>query len=323
MKKVILLLGTLLFITSANAEYLRGDFNSWDTSFEFVDSDLFLAYSFQYSGSSGAVAFKVDETGDWSNQWGGNVEASPNVLKGKLTNGWGDASIQMVDTKYYTFKLNGESNWTDRDLIVFETDATPANIVSVTDDSLTATTSLTVTIVTDANVTQDSVYVRYAINSEWGSTIVLKATKTADMTYQAVISGLSPSDVVTYYVMTSSFPQATLESAPDVYFLNRETNGGENFTYTAPVATTLKQTNAIDFNVTSYNNHLSVDVNSDMMQQASMTLINLAGQASAEYNTQLMTGSNTIDLPYQLSRGIYVLQIKVGTDQYVQKIAIQ
>ncbi len=322
MKKLILFIAVSLFVLSANAEYLRGGFNGWDTSFEFSSGDSFIEYTFQYSGTTGSVGFKIDETGDWSNQWGGNVTAVVNTSKGKVTKGWGDASIDLTDTKHYTFKLGGESGWTDRDLIVFETDATPVSIVSVTDDSISATSDLTVTITLDANHTQDTVYLRYTTDS-WSTSTFMKASKTADMTYQATISSIAESATVNYYVMTSSFPQATLESSPDEYFLKRNTNNGANYSYTAPTVTQLQDIKTAGFDVMVNHKSIRLALASDIAQYANVSVISLSGQLQSSRSYSLVSGQNNIDLPQTFNSGIYIVAVQMGETRLVKKVAIR
>ncbi len=235
MKKIILLLGiSLVFILNANAEYLRGGFNGWGTGDVFTSSDGWFVKTINYIDATGAVEYKVDLSGDWGTSWGLGTSPVANSSTGVATKGAGsNLSSTLIQNKYYTYKLNGTSDWTDRTIVLFETDNEPVSIISVEDDSVTATTDLTVTITLDADHTQDTVYVRYT-NDSWSSSTFLKASKSSSLTYQAVISGLSTGEVVSYYIITSSFPQAILESDPDVYYLNRDINGGNNYSFTVP-----------------------------------------------------------------------------------------
>lgn len=237
MKKTLLLSTVLLFafFFSVNAEYIRGGFynnsDAWG-AYEMspfpAESPYYYEYSFEYTAADASNSFKITKAEDnWDDQWGLGVNPELNTSKGVATKSGNDLSVDLKQDKFYLFKIKGLDHWTDRDLLVFETDNTPVSIDIVTDNSATTVKDVEISItLSAAPSSQETIYVRYTTDS-WSTSHLVAATGSgAD--YSATIEW---GGAVQYYVMTSTFPISSIESDYDLYFLNRNTNDGSNYVY--------------------------------------------------------------------------------------------
>ncbi|MDD3860867.1 MAG: hypothetical protein PHW83_11770, partial [Bacteroidales bacterium] len=74
-KSILFMISSLLLVATLNAQYLRGDFNTWST-----DNLMELYYGY-YATTIEIVdevvdaGFKVDQDADWTLQWGYATES--------------------------------------------------------------------------------------------------------------------------------------------------------------------------------------------------------------------------------------------------------
>ncbi len=240
MKKILLLFLSTLLFTFVHAQYLRGTFNSWSTD------DIMTEYFSYYSVTIEAVTeitdgeFKVDQTGDWSLQWGYATDSyNPvvNTSEGQMRgSNSGDSPGNFVKTlsagKFYTFRLEGTDTWWNRKFVIMETDAAPAGIVNVSDNSSTAGTgNVTVSVETTAGLSsQETVYIRYTGDS-WASSDIIACTGSGT-TYMCEIPGMIAGTEVEYYAFTSAMVLSFVSTYPDFSTLNANNNAGANYSYT-------------------------------------------------------------------------------------------
>ena len=236
--KLALIAFVALSVISANATTsLRGTFNSWGSS------DLAVDVSFgngQYSaitltGMDGTPTeykfYSSDESVGWM---GAGTSASINSSAGLADKEGGDnLMVNAVFSKYYTFRIKGYDSWWQRDYVVMETDNTPVEISSVSDDHVTSgCANVIVTITTDATPSsQESIYVRYTTDDFASSSII--SASGSGTTYTATIPPQTAGVDVTYYVFTSTMPSGIVQSDPDICTLRGNSNGGLNYSYTA------------------------------------------------------------------------------------------
>lgn len=238
--KILLLFSGLLIVASLNAQYLRGDFNEWST-----DNLMELYYGY-YATTIEVIdevvdaGFKVDQDGDWVLQWGNATDSyNPivNTSEGQMRgSNSGDSPADFVKTfsagKFYTFRLEGDETWWNRKFVIMETDAAPAQIITVNDDNLTAGAGdVTVSIsLNSAASPQESVYIRYTTD-EWVSSYIVETTGVAEE-YSGTIPAQIPGTTVEYYVLTSAMPLSFVSQYPDFSTLDGNNNSGDNYSYT-------------------------------------------------------------------------------------------
>lgn len=318
---VVMMFSSVFAVIENPPVYLKGTFNNWSTDNPMAQVGDFYVTAFQFTGDTNWEEIKVNE-GD---AWYGRSSAPDGINTERVTLYSADGTSmyqQLKKDKYYTFKTKdavpNDDAGTKRDVFIFETDAMPITITNVVDDAQTATTALTITITTSANHTQDTVYVRYS-KDDFASSTVIKAVKTADMTYQAVISSLVSGEVVKYYVLTSSTSEDIVLVSPEEYYLAIENNSGANYSFTVPTPTGISLAEAKSITVSQANNSLSMEVYSEKNQKLSLSLVNISGQITVNYETNLLKGNNSIVLPQQVEDGIYVLQIMMGEEMLLMK----
>ena len=238
--KILLLFSGLLIVVTLNAQYLRGDFNEWST-----DNLMALYYGY-YAATIEVVdevvdaGFKVDQDGDWVLQWGNATDSyNPivNTSEGQMRgSNSGDSPADFVKTfsagKFYTFRLEGDETWWNRKFVIIETDAAPIQIISVSDDNLTAGTGdVTVSISLNAETSpQESVYIRYTTD-EWVSSFILETTGES-LTYSGIIPAQIVGTTVEYYALSSTMPLSFVSQYPDFATLDGNNNSGDNYSYT-------------------------------------------------------------------------------------------
>lgn len=244
MKQFILLISLLILtIFSGYAESLRGEHNSWNEDFMTLDSDFGNIYSITFlAGSSDANSeFKFAING-WATNWGTGTdyyEAGINNYEGQCRgsnsgDSPGNLSFNRTSGKYYTFRLNGESSWWNRQFMIMETDNAPVTISNVTDNSTSAGEGdVTVSITLSASKSaQEVVYVRYTTDGWVTSSFV--AASGSGTSYSADIPGVNGNTTVEYYVLTTTMPLAKIQALPDLATLRGNNNGGTNYSYSPP-----------------------------------------------------------------------------------------
>ncbi|MDD4150779.1 MAG: hypothetical protein PHE33_12210, partial [Bacteroidales bacterium] len=246
MKKTLLLFVLAGFSAfMVNAQYLRGDFNSWGVT------DLMEVYYGYYDITIEVTAdvidgaFKVDQDADWSLQWGSVPPATYNPIvntsEGQMRgSNSGDSPSDFIKTlsagKFYTFRLEGDETWWNRRFVIMETDAAPVELLTVSDNSsLQNQNEVTVSITTSAELSsQETVYIRYTTD-DWTSSFIVACAGTGT-NYQGVIPAQSVATSVEYYVLTSAMVLSFVTDNTDFSTLNGNNNAGDNYTYTVTSA---------------------------------------------------------------------------------------
>lgn len=244
MKKIFIFLAITLGVLSiANAQYLRGEINTWGTSdFMILNSDYGSYYSVTIQATSDITdgAYKVDQIGDWSLNWGfatDSYNAVTNTSEGQMRGSLsGDSPTDMINDfqleKYYTFKIEGDDTWWNRRFVFMETDGFPVTILNVSDNSDVQTTNdVTVDLVMSGSLSsQETVYLRYTTDL-WSTSDVVACTGSGTA-YSGIISGQSAGSDVEYYIFTSSMDNTFVLADPNFATLKGNNNGDLNYTYT-------------------------------------------------------------------------------------------
>lgn len=240
MKKILLLFLSTLLFTFAHAQYLRGTFNAWGT--DDIMTEYFSYYSITIEAATEITdgEFKVDQTGDWSLQWGYATDSyNPvvNTSEGQMRgSNSGDSPGNFVKTlsagKFYTFRLEGTDTWWNRKFVIMETDAAPVGIASVSDNSSSAGVgNVTVSVETTTGLSsQETVYIRYTGDS-WATSDIVACTGSGT-TYTGEIPGMIAGTEVEYYTFTSAMVLSFVSTYPDFSTLNANNNAGANYSYT-------------------------------------------------------------------------------------------
>ena len=229
-------------INSSDGLRAPGDWNSWTNTlnmggdFDFTQSSSGLSRwttSFQYTGTSGSVAFEFASsgpTGVWHNQWSGHaftMDAVNSVGFGDLDNN----TLDLVQNNYYTivFKDNG---YNTTDVSMMETSASPVDVSTSSRATAAATNpgpGQDVTIdVTLSGVKSDDerVYLVYTTDS-WTSRSFVELTNFSGTTSgSAVIPGQAASTTLNYYVMTSTMDLNGVSATEAEYDLRSIAIGG-------------------------------------------------------------------------------------------------
>lgn len=241
MKRILLFAISIFLISVANAQYLRGDFNAWGTEYLMTQYYSYYTATLDVTVDVTDGAFKVDQTGDWSLQWGYATDSyNPivNTSEGQMRgSNSGDTPSDFLKTlsagKVYTFRLEGIETWWNRKFVIMETDDFPVDLLTVTDNNATVGTgNVTVNVETSAALSpQETVYLRYT-NDSWVTSDIIACTGSGT-TYTAEIPGMTAGTDVEYYVFSSAMVLSFVSTYPDFATLKGNNNAGANYTYTA------------------------------------------------------------------------------------------
>lgn len=248
-----------LAATQAWALFARGGFDSAGTGWAMAYEGAFWSVEDTATANGTWLKFTVQGGNDWGTQWGAGGEGGGVTPNGsaigscyKNNSGWtpGNLDVTMTSGKFYAIHMTGADGWNDRQYIVQELDKAPVEIESVEDDSETAGTgNVTVTVeLSAAPSTAEKVYVAYSVNG--GAITRVAATGGNGATRTATIPGQSSGAAVAYYVFTSAMDASLLttnavtsskqDGSEDIsttqwWFckLRADTNGGNNYEYTA------------------------------------------------------------------------------------------
>jgi len=235
----------LALLSSAHAEYSRGGNNLGDGAMASGDFSHFSVTRQANAGSSAWLQFTVDTGWDswrtWKNGGGGSnavVNSSKGVARRADQGGNSDLSVTTTNAKYYTLRLKGNDTYWDRDFVVMETTNSPVTISNVTLNNSTRynTQNVTVTITTSGTPSsEEKIFVRHTTNAFTNSSLVLATGSGTSWT--AVIPGTaSNSTPVTFYVLTSTVGDTTVDDDFDLWTLKGNNNSGSNYSYTLVVA---------------------------------------------------------------------------------------
>lgn len=273
-----------LFAFIANAQYLRGDFNSWGTDYLMTEY-----YGYYYATLDVTVdvtdgLFKVDQTGDWSLQWGYATDSyNPivNTSEGQMRgSNSGDSPSNFTKTltanKFYTFRLEGTDTWWNRKFIIMETDAEPVSIIAVSDNNVTVGTGIvTVSIETSAALSaQETVYVRYT-NDSWASSNIVACTGSGT-DFTAEIPSFAAGTDIEYYAFSSTMVLSFVSTYTDFATLNGNNNAGANYTYTVTSLSAYAMASVVaDLSETNLDNaEIDIELFNDTFADASFDLAN-------------------------------------------------
>ncbi len=231
----------VLMEAGAFAEAYRGMMNNWQTNWMSQDAAFGSIWKVTLTGavSQATSTFKFDRTGNWSTNWGAGDSAT-NAVKNaavgqcRINPGNTDLSLGEEPGRRYSFHLEGEGHWWFRPYVVMETDQDPASIVQVLDGHLQDPGDASVTVslqLSAAPSTQETVWVRYATNSNFSNAQLIKASGSST-NYTAVIpGGHNPGVRVRYYALTTAMPSNALAAKTDLCTLRGNNNNGTNYMY--------------------------------------------------------------------------------------------
>ena len=235
----MLFIGVIVLTLTTQAQFLRGTFNSWST-----DNLMELYYGYytvtiEVSEEIIDGEFKIDQTGDWSLQWGyasDSYNPIVNTSEGQMRgSNSGDNPANFTKSfeagKFYTFRLEGDETWWNRRFIIIETNNSPSEILAVSDNSESAGIDA-VNVEIELNQiasAQETVYVRYSAD-DWSTSDIIIAVE-SDGIYIAEIPGQLAGTSISYYILTSVMPESFLHTNPDFATLRADNNEGENYSY--------------------------------------------------------------------------------------------
>jgi len=240
-KRFLLIVLSLCLFFNVNAQYLRGDFNLWGTEYLMTNYYGYYTATLDVTVDVTDGAFKVDQTGDWSLQWGYATESyNPivNTSEGQMRgSNSGDSPGDFIKTlsagKVYTFRLEGDETWWNRKFIIMETDDFPVDLLTVADNNASVGTgNVSVTVETSAALSpEETIYIRYTSDSWVSSDIV--ACSGSGTTFIGEIPGMTAGTEVEYYAFSSAMVLSFVSTYPDFATLKGNNNAGANYSYTA------------------------------------------------------------------------------------------
>lgn len=228
-------------------EQVRGELNGWGATTWSMGNSLggtFIHTTGQISDSSDPFSeFKFFKD---SNQWFSNGSTVTFAqIFGSMNSSTGpNMAFNHLQNRYYVFKWNG----TDRG-VIFQLTAAPATITAVNRSPAIPTDVDTVTITATTNTTpptEQAVWLRYALNNNWGSSTVVKMSGSGT-SYTADIPAQTAGTLVSYYIFTSGDVASIAGGDADLMTITYDTNGGSNYSYTVTSGspTTLTDARAI------------------------------------------------------------------------------
>jgi len=187
--------------------------------------------TFQYTGSTGSVAFKFASGGGnpWANQWSGHtftMDAVNSVGYGDFSNN----SVNLVQNSWYTivFRDNG---YAMTDVSFMETSAEPVTISSSTRTTATATNpgpgqAVVISVeLSGEKSAEENVYLVYTTNN-WATRTPVTISSFTGSTGSATIPGQAANASVNYYVMTSTMTLDGVDATEEAYDLRSIAVGG-------------------------------------------------------------------------------------------------
>ena len=155
---------------------------------------------------TGSKWFKFDASGSWANtqNWGYNTTPTFNTSTNLLLSS-GNGFITATSGKTYFFSIKDVANSTATTVgFVFELGGTPVTISSASASSATPGTAVTVTATLSGSlVTNQTVWLRYAVGSSTYATSTITQMTGSGSTYTASIPGQIVGTTVYYYCFTS------------------------------------------------------------------------------------------------------------------------
>ena len=238
--------GALLLLLSplaARGEAYRGAMNSWGTNWMSQDTSFGNIWKVTVTASvtSATSTYKFDRTGNWSTNWGAGpsyTQAVKNANIGQCQANLSGTAENLtnaeVSGRSYSFNLEGEGHWWYRPFVVMETDQTPVTPLAATDGHVQdpGTNPVAVNIKLSAALsTQETVWVRYATNSDFSAARLALATGSSTNYSATIPGGHNPGVRVHYHILTSTMPSNRIMDKPDLCLLRGLKSGTTNFTY--------------------------------------------------------------------------------------------
>lgn len=246
MKKMqVLFFSVITFIlifccnTTAFAESVRGQINSWGTNWMAQDTNFGSIWKATLTSGTTRTGseFKYDQDGIWNSQWGLEDTASNATVNSTIGKArkWGDASALTFDEtsgNRYTFTLAGSSGDNERDFTIQETSGDPTDILTAFDNNLKdpATGPVTVSIQLAAALNaQEQVWVCFTTNNFTSRPIVPASGSATN--YTATVPGEECGARIQYYILTSTMPSNRIVSQMDLCTLRGNKPGTTNYYY--------------------------------------------------------------------------------------------
>ncbi len=214
-------------------EEVRGSLDDWQNPPAWTMSGSLggtYIYNSAQIASCGAEQFKFYNNTGWYGN--GATVSFASILTG-LNTGGGNINYTCTGGKYYTWKWDAGSRG-----VLFQLSAAPVNISAVSRLPVAPTSSdpVVVTATTDATPpAEQALWLRYAINNNWGASVVLKMTGSG-ASYSATIPAQANGTQVSYYVFSSGNVASIVGGDADLMAITSNTNSGSNYSYTVASA---------------------------------------------------------------------------------------
>ena len=236
-------LAVLMCAAGVRGESVRGDVNSWGTTWMATNlaftGDTYWSASITSATSRASSGLQFDQDGDWNPQWGSGTSATNAAVNSTIGQAHGDldgsspGNLTFAETSgmKYTFRLKGDSSWWYRPYTVQATTNAPVDILAVFDNSAAVSTNaVTVTAQLSTAASGEGVYVRYTTNSFALSGLATASVSGTNAT--ATIPGMPSGRTVKYYVLTSAMPTNRITNEFDLCTLRANNSaGGTNYQY--------------------------------------------------------------------------------------------
>ncbi len=236
----------------ARADYVRADSGWLGNSGKLAMSTDRDGYSYawvQAASSANGAWFKFDNDGNWTTARGCGKAVSFNTYEIAYENG-ANGTLNITSGRWYTFCLQGNSDWGNRHCIVMETTGEPVTITGVSDNSAQAgAADVTVTATLSDVPSSENVYIGYTTDN-WSTRSAVKMSQVgATTTYKGVIPGKSSGTTVKYYVFTSTAESCFISDpngtpggwggGKNAWFcaIQVNNNSGSNYSYTVSSTT--------------------------------------------------------------------------------------
>lgn len=236
----LIAIGLLTGPAPGRAEFVRGGINGWATNQAMVLDTTFgniYAVTVPAYTNVGSAAFKFDRYGDWTFAWGlasGGSNALKNIQPGLAKyNGGTSTDLAYANQSngfYYSFRMDGLSDWWDRHFVVMETATNPVTILAVNSAVSQSTGAVPTTLQLSATPSaSESIWVRFSTN-DFNSSLLLPSTGSGT-NFNANLPAQAAGTRAYYYVLTSTMPSNVITANYDLCTLRGKTAGATNYSF--------------------------------------------------------------------------------------------
>ncbi len=218
--------GTINGFGETAMAYRSGSLNTWMVTIQAPATNASAGFLFSPVGAA------------FNPKWARGAAVTANTKTSWYANG-ADGTYNQTNGNYYTYIIRDVNAGTNTDGYLFETNATPISVSTISQSPATASVfpgqTVTVTATTSATLpTGQGVFLRYAPNGNYGSSVVVNMTLVSGNDYAADIPANinTPGSNQSYYVFTSGGTTPPSSADADLSTINLNNNGGANYSYT-------------------------------------------------------------------------------------------